>query len=67
MAVISSAACSGPKPFVLQGDANAAQVGFGGSIEDATLVAKHHCAQYERVPRFLEAGENIAYFDCVRP
>ena len=67
MAVIGNAACTGPKPFLLQGDAGTAQVGYSGSIEDATLVAKHHCAQYERVPRFLEAGENIAYFDCVRP
>ena len=61
------AACSGAKPFLLQGDANSAQVGFGGNVEDATLVAKTHCAQYERVPRFLEAEENIAFFDCVRP
>jgi len=51
----------------LQGDADSAQVGYGGNVEDATLVAKKHCAQYERVPRFLEAQENIAFFDCVRP
>lgn len=63
-----SAACTGPKPFLLQGDASSAQVGYtGGNIESATLVAKQHCARYERVPRFLEAGENIAFFDCVRP
>ena len=61
------AACSGSKPFLLQGDADSAQVGYGGNVEDATLVAKKHCAQYERVPRFLEAQENIAFFDCVRP
>jgi hypothetical protein len=52
---------------LLQGDANTAQVGYSGRIDDATLVAKQHCAQYERVPRFLEAGEDVAYFDCVRP
>jgi hypothetical protein len=67
MAGIVVAACTGPKPFLIQGDANSAQVGYANSIEDATLVAKQHCAQYERVPRFLEAGENVAYFDCVRP
>lgn len=67
MAVIAGVACTGPKPFLLQGDASSAQVGYSGSIEDATLVAKQHCAQYERVPRFLETGENIAFFDCVRP
>jgi len=61
------AACTGPKPFLLQGDASSAQVGYAGDIEGATLVAKQHCARYERVPKFLEAQENIAFFDCVRP
>jgi len=59
--------CAGPKPFLLQGNAGSAQVGYAGDIEGATLVAKQHCAQYERVPKFLEAQENIAFFDCVRP
>jgi len=62
-----SASCTGPKPFLLQGDAGSAQVGFTGDIERATLVAKQHCAQYERVPRFLESEANVAFFDCVRP
>jgi hypothetical protein len=60
-------ACTGPKPFLLQGNSSSAQVGYSGAIEDATLVARQHCAQYERVPRFLEAQENVAFFDCVRP
>jgi hypothetical protein len=60
-------ACTGPKPFLLQGDASSAQVGYSGDIDGATLVARRHCAQYERVPRFLEAQENVAFFDCVRP
>ena len=59
--------CAGPKPFLLQGNAGSAQVGYAGDIEGATLVAKQHCARYERVPKFLEAQENIAFFDCVRP
>jgi hypothetical protein len=60
-------ACEGPKPFLIQGDASSAQVGYAGNIESASLVAKQHCAQYERVPKFLEAQEDIAFFDCVRP
>ena len=59
--------CAGPKPFLLQGNGGSAQVGYAGDIEGATLVAKQHCARYERVPKFLEAQENIAFFDCVRP
>jgi hypothetical protein len=42
-------------------------VGFSGDVEGATAVARQHCAQYERVPRFLDAEENIAFFDCVLP
>jgi hypothetical protein len=61
------AGCGLEKPFLLQGDANSAQVGFGRDLEGATRVAAKHCAQYERVPRFLEAEENVAFFDCVRP
>jgi hypothetical protein len=67
VAAAASAACAGSKPFLLQGDANSAQVGYSGRIEGATLVARQHCAQYEKVPRFLEAEENIAFFDCVPP
>jgi hypothetical protein len=61
------AACSASKPFLLQGDADSAQVGYGGNVENAAPVAKQHCAQYERVPRFVEAQENVAFFDCIRP
>ena len=61
------AGCTGPKPYLLQGDASSAQVGYSGDVESAALIAKQHCARFERVPRFLEAQENIAFFDCVRP
>jgi hypothetical protein len=58
--------CAG-KPFLLEGDANYAGVAYAGDIESASDVAKRHCAPFERVPRFREIQENIAYFDCVRP
>jgi hypothetical protein len=59
--------CEGPKPFLLQGDADSAEVGYGLDLAGAADVAKKHCAQYERVSRLAEAQENIAYFDCVKP
>jgi len=55
------------KPFVLDGDASYARVTYAGDMERATAAAKRHCAPFERVPRFREIDENIAYFDCVRP
>ena len=58
--------CAG-KPFLLEGDSNHAWVAYAGDIESATAVAKRHCAPFERVPRFREIQENVAYFECVRP
>ena len=55
------------KPFLLDGDANSAEVGYGLDLAAATAVAKEHCARYERVPQFLESGEDVAYFACVHP
>jgi hypothetical protein len=55
------------KPFLFEGNANSAQVMYGGDVAAATAVAKRHCAQFERVPQFREISEDIAYFDCVRP
>jgi hypothetical protein len=55
------------KPFVLEGDANYAGVAYAGDMESATAAARRHCAPFERVPRFREIQEDVAYFDCVRP
>jgi hypothetical protein len=63
----AAAGCPG-KPYLSSGDANSAAVGYGGNDPAvATAVAKDACARYERVPRFLDAQENIAYFACERP
>jgi hypothetical protein len=62
----SSVACAG-KAFLLDGDANYAGIAYGGDMESATAVAKQHCAPFERVPRFREIQEDVAYFDCVQP
>ena len=59
-------ACAG-KPFLLEGDSNHGWVAYAGDMESATAVAKRHCAPFERVPRFREIQENVAYFECVRP
>jgi hypothetical protein len=52
------------KPFLSAGDANSAEVGYSRDLAAATEVAKEHCARYEKVPRYLESSENIAYFAC---
>ena len=63
----AAAGCAG-QPYLSSGDANSAAVGYGGNNPAiATAVAKEACARYERVPRFLSAQENVAYFACEHP
>ena len=52
------------KPFLSAGNANSAEVGYSRDLAAATEVAKEHCARYEKVPRYLDSSENIAYFAC---
>jgi hypothetical protein len=60
----AAAGCAG-KPYLSSGDANSTAVGYSGNDPAvATAVAKDACARYERVPRFLNSQENVAYFAC---
>jgi len=59
--------CTEPHPFVRAGNANSVEVGYSGDVASALPAARQHCAQYERVPRLVNAGEDIAIFDCVAP
>ncbi len=52
------------KPFLSAGDASSAQVGYSHDLTAATEVAKEHCARYDRVPRYLDSSDNIAFFAC---
>jgi hypothetical protein len=61
------AGCSGPKPFLLSGDAKGAEIGYGSDPATTLPLAKVHCAAYERVPRLVEAESNIAYYQCYKP
>lgn len=63
-AFVLAAGCT-PKPFLSAGDANSAEVGYGGrDLTAATEVAREHCARYEKVPRYLDSSENIAFYAC---
>ncbi len=63
--VLCAMACGcAEKPYLSAGDADAAEVGYSRDLAAATEIAKAHCARYEKVPRFLDASENIAYFAC---
>jgi hypothetical protein len=61
-----AAGCAG-KPSLIAGDANSAEVRYGSDLAATTAVAKDACARYEKVPRFLAAQDNVAYFHCERP
>jgi hypothetical protein len=61
------AGCSGPKPILLKGDANSAEIAYASDPATTLRLAKAHCAAYERVPRLLQAQENVAYYQCHKP
>jgi hypothetical protein len=67
LVVAGAAAGCAEQPYLSGGDANSAAVGYSGNLAAAAGVAKEHCARYERVPRFLDAEENTAYFACEHP
>jgi hypothetical protein len=61
------AACGGPRPFVREGNAESVEIGFSGDVANAMPLARKHCAQFEREPRFVSPTLDGAVFDCVRP
>jgi hypothetical protein len=64
-AAVAAAGCT-EHPYLSAGDAKSADVGFGRDLAAATAVAQEHCARYEKVARYLDNSENIAYFACER-
>ena len=53
-------------PVIRSGDANSVEVSYAGSVAGALPLARQHCAQFERIPRFVEADEDLTVFECVR-
>lgn len=67
VAIAGIAAGCAAKPFLSAGNANSAEVGYGTDLAAATEVAREHCARYEKVPRYLDSSDNIAFFACEKP
>ena len=59
--------CTAPHPAIRNGDASSVEISYGGDVASALPVARRHCAQFERVPRLVDPGIDVAVFDCVRP
>ena len=62
-----SGAFGGPGPFVRGGDADSVEIGFSGDASNAMPLARKHCAQFERVPRYVQPTLDGGIFECVRP
>jgi hypothetical protein len=61
------AGCFNTRAFIREGNANSVEIGFPGDLSDAWPLARKHCAQFEKVPKLLEADEETALFDCRKP
>lgn len=64
---LAGTGCSGPQPFIRDGDAKSVEVAYYGDVATALPLARKHCAQYERVPQLIDRGLDTAIFDCVIP
>ena len=60
-------ACTAPHPYIVKSDANSVEISYGSDVASALPLARRHCAQFERVPRLVDSGADLALFDCVRP
>ena len=58
--------CTAPHPAIRSGDASSVEVFYGEDVATALPLARRHCTQFERVPRLVDAGLDLAIFDCVR-
>ena len=63
----TTALFGGPGPFVREGNANSVEIGFSGDPSKAMPLARKHCAQFERVPRYVQPTLDGGIFECVRP
>jgi hypothetical protein len=57
----------GPGPFIRESSPDAVEIGFRGDVSNAMPLARKHCAQFERVPRYVMPTLDGGLFDCVRP
>ena len=52
------------EPYLKSGDINGGEVEFETNRALADNVAQRHCAQYNRVARFVGKGPDTAYYEC---
>jgi hypothetical protein len=48
------------------GDARSVEIGYSGNLDEAAVLARRHCAQYEREARLADKTIDTAFFDCLR-
>lgn len=59
------AGCLEAKTYILSGDADGVQISYAGDPNTTLPQARQHCAQFEKVPRFNDADDGIAVYECV--
>ena len=65
LAGVAVAGCPATHASLRRGDAHSAEIEYTGDIASATILARAHCAQYERVARLSDKSEDVLVFDCV--
>ena len=58
--------CATPQPVILHGNANSVEISHVSSAAGAEPLARRHCSQFEKVPRFISSDGEIVLYDCIR-
>jgi hypothetical protein len=57
----------GAEDKIMQGTSGAVAISYVGDVADTMPLARQYCARYERVPVFLRAKDDNAYYYCLTP
>jgi len=63
---LGGSGCTAPHPYIHDGNASGVEVRYSGDVASALPLATKHCAQFERVPRLVDPGLDVAVYNCVR-
>jgi hypothetical protein len=61
------AGCMEHHPMIMESDVDSLRIGYAGDVAGTLPMARHYCAQYERVAHLIDSGAGNAYYKCEKP
>jgi hypothetical protein len=67
MLTAALAGCGHPTDVIVRGNEDSVGILYDGDLAGALLLARQHCAQFERVPQQRQTKDDVVTFQCVVP